>query len=122
MRKIVVKQPGGLENLLVVEQEMPEPGVGEVRVRWRASSLNYHDYLVAIGAIPVAQDRVLMSDGAGDIDAVGEGVSNWKVGDKVMSMFFPDWFAGRASLESPTVISGETVDCLLYTSPSPRDS
>lgn len=110
MRKVVVKQPGGLENLLVTEHEVPEPGVGEVRVRWRASSLNYHDYLVAIGGIPVAQDRVPMSDGAGDIDAVGEGVSNWKVGDKVMSMFFPDWFAGRACPEGPTVVSGESVD------------
>jgi len=97
MQKILIKQPGGLDNLQLVDADLPEPGVGEVRVRWRASSLNYHDLLVANGAIPVAQDRVPMSDGAGEIDTLGDGVSDWQIGDKVMSLFFPGWIEGAAS-------------------------
>ncbi len=110
MQKILIKQPGGLDNLQLVDADLPEPGVGEVRVRWRASSLNYHDLLVANGAIPVAQDRVPMSDGAGEIDTLGDGVSDWQIGDKVMSLFFPGWIEGAASPKVTAAISGESAD------------
>ena len=110
MKAIEIQQPGGLENLKLVEREQPQPNAGQVTVRWRATSLNYHDYLVALGAIPVAEGRVPMSDGAGEVIAVGEGVSQWQVGDKVMSLFFPNWQDGQASAKSTTAISGESVD------------
>ncbi len=110
MKKIIVEQPGGLEHLKLVDAKASEPMPGEVRVRWRATSLNYHDLLVANGAIPVADGRVPMSDGAGEIDAVGEGVDHFKVGDKVMSLFFPNWLSGEPSLKTTSDISGETVD------------
>ncbi len=110
MQKVIVVQPGGLDNLKVVEQDIPEPSAGQVRVRWHASSLNFHDYLVASGGIPVDQDRVPMSDGAGQIDAIGEGVTQWQLGDKVMSLFFPDWQSGRATPTNTRAISGESVD------------
>ena len=110
MQKVIVKQPGGLDNLKVIEEDLKEPAAGQVRVRWRASSLNFHDYLVASGGIPVSENRVPMSDGAGEIDAVGDGVSEWQVGDKVMSLFFPDWQSGRARSSNTSAISGESVD------------
>ena len=110
MKKILIKQAGGLENLTLAEGDKVEPQAGQVRVRWRATSLNYHDYLVACGAIPVTEGRVPMSDGAGEIDAIGEGVKQWEVGDKVMSLFFPDWLDGRASATKTKAISGESVD------------
>ena len=110
MQKIIVRKSGGLNNLSLIEHEACEPGAGEVRVRWRATSLNFHDYLVASGGIAVGEDRVPMSDGAGEIDAVGKGVSEWQVGDKVMSLFFPDWQNGHATQTNTKAISGESVD------------
>ena len=67
MKVIGVKQPGGLENLAIIEKKDPIPEAGEVVIRWHATSLNYHDYLVAIGGIPVPDGRIPMSDGAGEI-------------------------------------------------------
>jgi NADPH:quinone reductase-like Zn-dependent oxidoreductase len=101
---------GGLERLKIVEETCPEPKTGEIRVRWHATSLNFHDYLVAVGGIPVAADRVPMSDGAGEVVAVGAGVTAWRVGDKVMSMFFPDWTDGKPTVGKISAISGETVN------------
>ncbi len=110
MKIIAVRRPGGFENLTIIEKSDPRPAPGEILVQWRATSLNYHDYLVALGAIPVPDGRIPMSDGAGEILAVGEGVEQWQVGDKVMSMFFPNWIAGKPSLKKTRAISGESVD------------
>ncbi len=107
MKFISIKSPGGLDHLQISEKEIPTAGVGEVLVRWRATSLNYHDYLVAMGLIPVPDGRVPMSDGAGEIVALGEGVTEWKVGDKVMSMFFPNWVEGKPSAAKTTAIHGQ---------------
>lgn len=108
--KVVQVNGGGLDKLQVVERADPTPSTGEVLVRWHATSLNFHDYLVALGAIPVAEDRIPMSDGAGEIVALGEGVIDWKVGDKVMSLFFPNWIDGSPSFPKIAGVSGETVD------------
>lgn len=109
MRTIEI-HPGGLENMKIVERPVPEPQAGEVLVQWHATSLNFHDYLVAIGAIPVPEGRIPMSDGAGEVVALGEGVSQWAVGDKVMSMFFPKWVEGKPTMAKTRAISGETAD------------
>ncbi len=110
MKKITLSPPGGLDRLALIEAPDPTPAAGEILVRWHATSLNYHDYLVAVGGIPVPEGRVPMSDGAGVVEAVGEGVTNWQVGDKVMSLFFPNWIDGRPTRERTSAISGETVD------------
>lgn len=110
MKSVVVKQPGGLDKLAIIESNDPQPAAGEVLVRWHATSLNFHDYLVAIGGIPVPDGRIPMSDGAGEVVAVGDGVSKWKEGDKVMSLFFPNWTEGKASLAKTRSISGESFD------------
>lgn len=110
MKVIEVKQPGGLENLKIVERPDPIPSSGEVLVQWHATSLNYHDYLVAVGGIPVPDGRIPMSDGAGEIIAIGENVTEWQVGDQVMSMFFPNWIEGKPSLKKTKAILGETVN------------
>lgn len=110
MKVIEIKPPGGLENLAVVERTESGPDKGEILVQWHATSLNFHDYLVAIGGIPVPAGRVPMSDGAGEVVEIGEGVTEWKVGDKVMSMFFPNWKEGKPTLDKTRFVSGETVD------------
>lgn len=110
MKVIEVKKPGGLENLHIAERPDPEPGPGEILVQWHATSLNFHDYLVAVGGIPVPEGRIPMSDGAGEILAVGKEVYEWKVGDKVMSLFFPYWIEGKPTFKKMAGVSGETVD------------
>jgi len=95
MKAIQLKAPASLDNLTLVDLHDPAaPGPGEIAVRLRASSLNYHDYAVVKGMIPTAENRIPMSDGAGEITAVGEGVSDFAVGDLVVSTFFPDWLDG----------------------------
>lgn len=108
--KIIQTNGGGLDRLKIVEKDTPTPKAGEILVQWHATSLNFHDYLVAVGGIPVPEHRVPMSDGAGEVIAVGEGVTRWKTGDKVMSMFFPNWVEGKPTVEKTQFISGETVD------------
>jgi NADPH:quinone reductase-like Zn-dependent oxidoreductase len=108
--KAVVVESGGLDKLRIVEREDPTPQSGEVLVRWHATSLNFHDYLVATGAIPVVPGRIPMSDGAGEVVAVGPGVMDYSVGDRVMSMFFPGWNEGAPSLMKIAGVSGETLD------------
>jgi len=110
MKVVAIKQPGGLDNLIVEERPNPSPKSGEVLVQWHATSLNFHDYLVGIGGIPVSDGRIPMSDGAGEIIGIGDDVHDWKVGDKVMSMFFPNWVEGAPSFLKIMGVSGETID------------
>ncbi|MEH6585532.1 MAG: NAD(P)-dependent alcohol dehydrogenase [Halioglobus sp.] len=104
MRAIRLSKPGGLDKLELVELDMVEPQYGEVRITNHASSLNFHDYVVAIGLLPVDDGRIPMSDGAGIVEAVGPGVTQFKPGDRVMSCFFPHWADGRA--DNPDKIAG----------------
>jgi NADPH:quinone reductase-like Zn-dependent oxidoreductase len=113
MKSIVIGKGLGLDKLQLVNKESVGPDKGEIKVRWHASSLNYHDYLVAIGAIPVSEGRVPMSDGAGEIIEVGEDVNEWKSGDRVMSMFFPEWSSGKPEFKKIKSISGESVNGFL---------
>ena len=108
--KAIEVNGGGLDKLKVMDRPKPTPQAGQVTVRWHATSLNFHDYLVAIGGIPVPAERIPMSDGAGEIIALGEGVTSWNIGDKVMSLFFPNWIDGPATYRKMKAISGETVD------------
>lgn len=100
MKAARLTAPGGLQNIVIDDVADPgAPARGEIRVALRASSLNFHDYLVASGVSPSEDGRVLMSDGAGVVEAVGEGVTEFEVGDSVVSCFFPQWSAGPAFTE-----------------------
>ncbi|MCC6708669.1 MAG: NAD(P)-dependent alcohol dehydrogenase [Gammaproteobacteria bacterium] len=112
MKVAYVKNPASLANLLIGERADPKPAAGEVCVRVRASSLNYHDYAVVSGMLPVSDGRIPMSDGAGEVVAVGAGVSRFAVGDKVMSTFFPNWAGGPVSGERTRGVPGDHVDGL----------
>ena len=91
MQAMQLSAPGGLDQLRLNEITPRAPGLGEVQVEVKATSLNFHDYAVVIGMIPAADGRIPMSDGAGVVTAVGEGVSDYAVGDRVLSYFFPHW-------------------------------
>ncbi|ENL8514736.1 MULTISPECIES: zinc-dependent alcohol dehydrogenase family protein [Proteus] len=97
MKAVVLRAPGGLNRLELRDLPDPgQPGLGQIRVAIHATSLNFHDLLVANGSIPTADGRVLMSDGAGVVEAVGEGVTEFAVGESVVSVFFPQWQDGQA--------------------------
>ncbi len=94
---IVQKGAASLDDYELREVETPAPGAGEVLVRVRACSLNYRDQAIARGVYmggPVPEDIVPLSDGAGEIAALGEGVTGLAVGDRVAGIFFQNWMDG----------------------------
>ncbi len=96
MKAIRLREPGGIDRLEVVDLGDPgQPEPHEILVKMHASSLNYHDYIVVIGGIKTPDGRIPMSDGAGEVLAVGEEVTEFAVGDSVVSTFFPNWPDGR---------------------------
>ena len=110
MKVAALKKPGGLENIVIEDRPDPKPGPGEILMRVHATSLNYHDFVVAIGGMPADDGRILMSDGAGEVVGVGEGVTRYKEGDKVLSTFFPNWADGRPELEKLLGVPGDHAD------------
>src|SRR5208337_1604500 len=103
MRAWEVRETIGPEGVVLnPDRPAPEPGHGEILVRVRATSLNYRDLMIAKGAYRRgAKPNVIpLSDGAGEIVAVGPGVTRFKVGDRVCGAFFPDWAAGAVTAEA----------------------
>src|ERR1700761_2257075 len=92
MKAVKIGTPATVANLQVVDLADPgQPAAGQIRVRIHANSLNYHDYGVVSGNLPAEAGRIPMADGAGIVEAVGAGVSEFKAGDHVVSCFFPFW-------------------------------
>jgi NADPH:quinone reductase-like Zn-dependent oxidoreductase len=98
----------GIDNLQLAERDMPSPATGEVVVKFHAFSLNYRDLMVVRGEYnPRARfPLVPLSDGAGEIAAVGEGVTKWKVGDRVCPNFAQGWIEGETSAEKARTALG----------------
>jgi len=112
MKAAQVASPAGLDKISTVTLDDAVAGPGQVLVRVYANSLNFHDVAVVTGMVPIAEPRIPMSDGAGEVVAVGEGVSKFKVGDKVMSAFFPNWPNSTPNLENLFGVPGDHVDGL----------
>lgn len=87
---------GSLDNLHIHDEETPRPQRGEVLIRVHAVSLNYRDLAMVMDKYPMPHRKGLIptSDGAGEIIAVGEGVDDFHIGDRVMGTFHPRWYAG----------------------------
>jgi alcohol dehydrogenase len=87
MRAAVVYEHGPLENIILEKDYAdPEPGSGWVRLRVRACSLNYHDIFSRQGmpGVKLSLPLIIGSDIAGEVDALGEGVEGWSVGQRVL--------------------------------------
>lgn len=111
MKSITLSRPPGLDTLKLTDIDDPgAPGPGQIRVALKAGSLNYHDYAVAVGAIPTADGRIPLSDGAGVVDAIGEGVTEFAVGDSVVSCFFPYWPDGIEPHGNFSHVPGDGLD------------
>ena len=116
MRAYEVRQPIGPEGVaLNPDRPPPEPGHGEILVRVRAASLNYRDLVIAKGAYGRgAKPNVIpLSDGAGEVTALGPGVTRFEIGDRVCGAFFPDWTAGAVTAEAVARALGGSVDGML---------
>ncbi|MCC4318015.1 zinc-dependent alcohol dehydrogenase family protein [Streptomyces malaysiensis] len=94
MRTFQVRTGGSL--ITSAERPVPSPSAGEVLVRVKASSLNARDLLIVTGrySVDVPPGRIPLSDGAGVVEAVGDGVSRFRVGDRVAGTFHPTWLYG----------------------------
>ena len=104
-----VSREWSIDGMDLVEQPEPTPGPGQVVVRMRAASLNYRDLLTVEGkggsyGLPL----IPFSDGAGEIAALGAGVTRVAVGERVCPMFFQSWFDGRPSASSRRLALGGT--------------
>jgi NADPH:quinone reductase-like Zn-dependent oxidoreductase len=111
MKTVKLSVPGGLDKLAVVQAETPPPpGPGQISVRIKALSVNYHDYIVVSGMSPAEDGRIPMSDASGEVIAVGEGVSTFKEGDHVISVFFPDWLDGGPQGGGFSRVPGDGID------------
>ena len=107
---IIVNTGGGYNNVTLGHREAVAPRAGEIKVRLHANSLNYHDFSVVSGMWGPTEPRIPMADGAGVVLEVGEGVTEFSVGDHVVSTFFPTWLAGEPLVEGFATTPGDGVD------------
>lgn len=111
MKAMKLGASGGLDRLTLVElPDPPAPIAGEIQVRVHGSSLNFHDYAVVRFDAPHTVDRIPMADGAGIVEAVGTGVSEFVPGDHVVSTFFPQWLDGRPLNGDFKTVPGDGID------------
>jgi NADPH:quinone reductase-like Zn-dependent oxidoreductase len=105
----------GVDSLDFVERPTPEPGPGEVLVKVRAVSFNYRDLLMVKGLYnpKLRLPRIPCSDGAGEVVAVGEGVSAWKPRDRVAGIFMQNWLDGPLTPAKARGALGGDIDGML---------
>ncbi|MFG5121404.1 NAD(P)-dependent alcohol dehydrogenase [Methylorubrum sp. POS3] len=116
MRAYEMSAAQGLDSWSLVERPAPEPGRGQVLVRMRAASLNYRDLLIAQDRYPFAinLDRLIpVSDGAGEVVGVSEGVRRFKGGERVAGIFSQSWLGGAQVDDMWQTALGGAVDGVL---------
>ncbi len=106
---------GGIDALELADVAGSVPGYGEIRVRIRASAINFRDLMTVKDPVSrkLPYPRVPNSDGAGDVIAVGPGVTGFKAGDRVASCFFRGWIDGACSAEAMASALGGALDGVL---------
>ncbi|AFY96480.1 zinc-dependent alcohol dehydrogenase family protein [Chamaesiphon minutus] len=114
MKAYQIQTAAGIDGLKLVDLPEPQPGAGQVLVRVRATSLNYRDTAVVSGRYPGQTLPIIpLSDGAGEVVAVGAGVTRVIVGDRVAGIFFQDWIAGKLDRQKIKSALGGAIDGML---------
>ncbi len=105
----------GIDSLEFAERPTPQPGPGEVLVRVHAISINYRDLLMVKGLYnpKLKLPRIPCSDGAGEVAAIGEGVTRWKLGDRVAGIFMQNWLDGPPTPAKVKGALGGDIDGML---------
>jgi NADPH:quinone reductase-like Zn-dependent oxidoreductase len=105
----------GIDSLEFVERPTPAPGPGEVLVGVRAISFNYRDLMMVKGLYnpKLGLPRIPCSDGAGEVAAVGAGVTAWKPGDRVAGIFMQNWLDGPLTAAKARGALGGDIDGML---------
>ena len=108
MKSYHVNKGAGLADLTMKEHDIPEPGSHQVLVRMQANSLNAREMMVMQGTYPwpIKPDVIPVSDGAGEVVALGEGVSRVKIGARVTSTILPYWTDGPFKWEYSQQLGG----------------
>lgn len=106
-RTLRLRRIDGIGPFALTHEAPVPPGPGEIRVRIEGSSLNFHDYAVVTGRLGPRDGVTPMSDGAGIVEAVGDGVTAFAIGDKVVSLFFPNWQDGDIHPSYTTIVPGD---------------
>jgi len=98
----------GIEGLTMADHPFPEPGINQVLVKMHAWSLNYRDLMTVTGRYNprLKLPQIPLSDGAGEIIAVGSAVEGFKAGDRVANTFFERWASGEATDEQARTALG----------------
>ena len=115
MRLFELRQAAGIDSLVLAERPDLKPGPGQVLVRMKAASLNYRDLVVVTGGygpglpLPI----VPLSDGAGEVVEIGEGVARVKRGDRVAGIFMQRWISGEITDEAASSALGGVIDGVL---------
>ncbi len=115
MRAYEIQTFGRSDGLQIVERPLPELGDHEVLVRVKAASLNFRDLVVLRGQYdrkPVP-GRVPLSDGAGEVVAIGSAVTAFKIGDRVAACFFQGWSSGQFKAHMHRTALGGAIDGVL---------
>jgi NADPH:quinone reductase-like Zn-dependent oxidoreductase len=112
VRLYEIRETRGIDSLIQIERAVPKPAGGEILVRVHAVSLNYRDLLIAKGnyARGLKLPLIPLSDGAGEVVTVGEGVTRVKPGDRVAGIFMQNWLAGDVSPYVARSALGGSVD------------
>lgn len=106
---------GDVDGIVLHDDAVPHPGPGQVVVRLHARSLNYRDLLILNRQYLLAgKDGVVpVSDGAGEIVALGDGVDRFSIGERVAATYFPRWRDGLIEPDQAVVQFGCTLDGML---------
>ncbi len=115
MRAFEIQGNFGLDALTAIERPDPTPGPGQVLLRVRAASLNYRDLLTVQGVYNPKQPLPLipLSDGAGEVERLGPGVTRVKEGDRVAGIFAQKWLAGEPTKQKLLSTLGGPLDGML---------
>jgi NADPH:quinone reductase-like Zn-dependent oxidoreductase len=113
VRVFQVEDDWSMENVRINTRPDPQPGPGQVRLRMQASAVNYRDLLVPVhgyGSKMKALPLIMLSDGFGIVESMGDGVTHLKIGDRVCPLFFQSWVTGAPNKKRLSLSLGSELD------------